>query len=159
MADGVFNIAKGGVKGYYERVKNNDPTNAAFIMVMLKASEVDDTLNNYDDLGTLIAAAGNTEADFTNYARKTLVDTDLAAVPAPDDTNNRIDLDLPDWLISAAGGATNNTLTKLLICYDSDTTAGTDSNIIPVCYYDFAVTTDGSDLTAQINASGFYRAA
>jgi hypothetical protein len=159
MADGVFNIAKGAVKGYYNRVKSNDPTNSALVMVMLKAAEADDTLNNYDDLSTLLGAAGNTEADFTNYARKVLTDADLAAVPAPDDTNNRIDLDLPDWVISAAGGAANNTLVKVLVCYDNDTTGGTDANIVPLCYYDFSVTTDGSDLTAQINASGFYRAA
>lgn len=158
MPDGVFNIAKGRVNEYVNRVDSNDPTNAALIVVLLSAAEADGTLEDYDDLGTLIAAAGNTEATFTNYARKTLVDTDVAD-PTPDDTNNRQDADIPDQTWLSAGGASNNTLVKLIVCYDSDTTGGTDSNIIPLTHHDFAVTTNGNDLTAQINAAGFYRAA
>lgn len=159
MADGVFNIAKGRVVELYNRVENNDPANAAFVVVLLKLAEADATLEDYDDLSALLGAAGNTEADFTNYARKTLTEADLAALPAPDDTNNRYEVDLPDQTWTAAGGAANNTLVKMLICYDSDTTGGTDANIVPLCHYGFAVTTDGSALTAQFNALGFFRAA
>ena len=39
-----------------------------------------------------------------------------------------------------------------------DTTAGTDANIVPLTMHDFVVTPDGSDITAQIAAAGFYRA-
>jgi hypothetical protein len=46
-----------------------------------------------------------------------------------------------------------------LVCYDADTTGGDDSNIVPISQHDFAVTPDGSDITAQIAAAGFYRAA
>lgn len=157
MADGVFNISKGRVAEFATRVDSNDPTNSAIVIVLLKAGEADGTLEDYDDLSTLLAAAGNTEADFTNYARKVLSDTDVAT-PAPDDTNNRFDVDLPDQTWTSAGGASNNTLVKLLVCYDGDTTGGTDSNIIPLTHHDFSVTTDGSDLTAQFAAAGFYRA-
>jgi hypothetical protein len=159
MADGVFNIAKGRVVELYANVENNAPANSAFIVVLLKAAglEADDTLNNYDDLAALLAAS-NDEADFTNYARKVLTDADLAAVPAPDDTNNRRDLDIPDLTWTAAGGAANNSVGKLLVCYDPDTTGGTDGSIVPLTYHDFVVTTDGSDVTAQIAAAGFYRA-
>jgi len=80
-------------------------------------------------------------------------------LPAPDDTNNRRDLDVPDQIWTSAGGGVNNTLGKLIVCYDDDTTAGTDSNIIPWTYHDFSVTTDGTDLTAQINVAGLFRAA
>lgn len=159
MADGVFNIAKGRVVELYNRVENNDPANAGFAVVLVKLAEADGILEDYDDLSALLGAAGNTEADFTNYARKVLSDADLAALPAPDDTNNRYEVDLPDQTWTAAGGAANNTLVKMLICYDSDTTGGTDANIIPLCHYDFAVSTDGSDLTAQFDALGFFRAA
>ena len=159
MADQPFNIAKGRVVEWYNRVESNDPTNAAFILVVLKVAEADATLIDYDDLSTLLGAAGNTEADFTNYARKVLTDADLDAFPAPDDTNNRYDIDLPDQVFTAAGGGTDNNLVKILICYDSDTTGGTDSNIIPCAHYDFVATTDGSNLTAEINSAGFYRAA
>ncbi len=159
MASQTFNIALGMEKAYYNNVESGSPANSAFVVVLLQASETDDVLNNYDDLSSLLAAAGNTEADFTNYARKTLVAADLAAVPAPDDANNRLDLDLPDQTWSSAGGASNNTLTKLLICYDPDTTGGTDADIVPITHHDFALTTDGTDITAQIAAAGFVRLA
>jgi len=158
MADQPFNIAKGRVVEFYNRVESNDPTNAAFILVLLKVAEADATLIDYDDLSALLGAAGNTEADFTNYARKVLTDTELAALPAPDDTNNRYDIDMPDQVFTAAGGATNNSLVKAIMCYDSDSTGGTDANIIPCAHYDFVATTDGSDLTLQVNAAGWYRA-
>ena len=157
MADQVFNISKGRVVEFYNRVESSDPTNAAFVLVLLKVAEADATLIDYDTLAALLAGS-NTEADFTNYARKTLTDADLAALPSPDDSNNRYDVDLPDVTWTTAGGATNNTLVKAILCYDSDTTGGTDANIVPVAHYDFAATTDASDLTLQWNASGFFRA-
>ncbi|NIR50011.1 hypothetical protein GWO43_16050 [candidate division KSB1 bacterium] len=159
MADGVMNIAKGRIVEFYNRVESNDPTNSAFIVVLLKAAEADATLEDYDDLSALLGAAGNTEADFTNYARKTITDAELAALPAPDDTNNRYDVDAPDQTWTSAGNGTNNTLVKALMCYDSDTGAGTDANIIPLCHYDVSATTDGSDLTLSFNSAGFFRAA
>ena len=158
MADGVFNIAKGRVIEFYNRVESNDPAASGLIVVLLQANETEADLVDHDDLNALLGAAGNTEATFTNYARKTLTDTELAALPAPDDTNNRYDIDLPDQTWTSAGNGTNNTLTKLVVCYDADTGAGTDANIIPLTHQDFAVTTQGTDLTAQFNASGWFRA-
>lgn len=153
MADGVFNIAKGKVAYYAGLPAASD----ALIVVLLQSTglEADNTLNNYDDLAALLAAA-NDEATFTNYARKTVTASVTVTV---DDTNNWVDVDFPDQTWTAAGGATNNTLGKLLVCYDGDTGAGTDSAIIPLTYHDFTATTDGSDITAQIAAAGFYRAA
>jgi hypothetical protein len=46
-------------------------------------------------------------------------------------------------------------LTKLVVAYEE---AAADATRIPLSHHDFAVTTDGSDLTAQINANGFMRA-
>jgi hypothetical protein len=159
MSNGPFNIAKGRAVEFYNRVKSSDPANSAFIVVLLKASEADAVLIDYDDLAALIAAAGNTEADFTDYARLLLTDAELAALPAPDDTNDRFDIDLPDQTWAAAGGVADNTLAKLLVCYDPDTTGGTDADIVPVSHHDFVATTDGNDLIAQFDAAGFYRAA
>jgi hypothetical protein len=158
MADSVFNIAKGRVAELYNRVDSNDPANSALIVVALKASGLEShaTLIDYDTLAAILAAA-NDEATNTNYARKVLTDSDLSAFAA-DDTNNRVDLDIADqtWTaVAAAGGAWG----ALLICYDNDTTGGDDTNIIPLTVHDFAVTPDGSDITAQVNAAGFYRAA
>lgn len=158
MADGVFNIAKGHVNEYQNRIDGNDPANSAWIIVLLSASVADGTLEDFDTLALVIADAGVTEATFTNYARKVLTDTDIAAAVV-DDTNNRKESDFPDQTWTSAGGATNNTLVKLLVCYDSDTTGGTDANIVPCTHHDFAFTTNGGDLTAQVNAAGFFRAA
>ena len=158
MADQPFNIAKGRVVEWYNRVKSNDPANSAFIVVLLQLAEADATLIDYDDLGALLGAAGNTEATFTNYGRVVVTYAELAALPAPDDGNDRFDIDMPDSVWANAGNGTNNNLVKLLICYDSDTTGGTDANIIPCAHYDFSVTTDGNQLTAQKDAAGFYRA-
>jgi len=157
MGDIILNIAKGRINEYFSRVANNDPANSAIIVVLLQAAEADAVLIDYDDLATLLAAAGNTEATFTNYARKTLTDADITD-PTPDDTNNWQSADMPDQTWTSAGGATNNTLAKLILCYDSDTTGGTDSNIIPFAAHDFVITTDGTDLIAQINAGGAVRA-
>ncbi len=158
MADQVFNIAKGRAVEWYNRVKSNDPANAAFVVVLLKVAEADATLIDYDDLGAILSGA-NTEATFTNYGRKVITDAELAALPAPDDSNDRFDIDIPDQVWPNAGNGANDTLVKVLVCYDPDTTGGTDADIIPVAHFDFAVTTDGNELTAQIDAAGFYRAA
>jgi len=156
MADFVFNIAKGRVVEYFNRVDTNDPTNSALIVVVLATSglESDATLIDFNDLAAVVAGTTN-EVTNTNYARKVLTDADIT-MPAPDDTNDRYDLDIADqtWTAVAAGDGWS----KLLVCYDSDTTAGTDANIVPLTAHDFVVTPDGSDITAQIAAAGFFRA-
>ena len=155
MADLVFNIAKGRVAELYNRVDSNDPTNSALVIVALVATATDAVMRDYDTLSALLGDANVAEATNTGYARKTLTDTDLAAFAA-DDTNDRVDLDIPDptWTAVAAG----DNWTDLVICYDDDTTGGTDANLIPLTLHDFAVTPDGSDITAQIAAAGFFRA-
>jgi len=154
MGNAVFNISKGRTVEYYARVENEDPTAAELTVVLLKVAESDATLLDYDNLSSILAAAGNTEADFTNYARKSIDAVTLAALAAPDDANDRRELDMPDITWTSAGGASNNTLVKLLICYD-DGSAGTDDVLVPVAHYDFAVTTNGANLTAQIDPDGF----
>ena len=157
MADSVFNIAKGRAVELYNRVDSNDPANSALVVIALKASGLEShaTLIDYDDVGAILGAA-NDEATNTGYARKVLTDSDLSAI-AVDDTNNRFDLDIPDqtWTaVQTSGGAWG----ALVIAYDGDTTGGADSDLVPITVHDFAVTPDGSDITAQIAAAGFFRA-
>ncbi len=152
MANIVFNIAKGRVVEYYNRVENNDPTNAALIVVPIETSglESDATLIDADSLSAVLAGTTNEQ---TTMGRKTLTDSDLAALPAPDDTNDRFEISLPNIVWT---GATGNAISKLLVCYDSDTTGGADSAIIPLTMFDFAITPDGSDVTAT--GAVFFRA-
>lgn len=155
MGDYVFNVAKGRVAEFYNRVDQSDPTNAALVLVVINTSATDATLKDFDTLSAVLADGNTAEVTNTNYARIVLDDTDLSAF-SPDDANDRVDLDIADqtWSAVAAGDG----WTDILICYDPDTTGGTDANIIPLTCHDFAVTPDGSDITAQIAAAGFYRA-
>lgn len=152
MANIVFNIAKGRVVELYNRVENNDPTNAAIILVPIETSglEADATLIDVDTLSALIAGTTNEQ---TTMGRKTLTDADLAALPAPDDTNNRYEVSLPTVTWTAATG---NAISKIAVCYDADTTAGTDANIIPITMFDFAQTPSGADI--QMTTGVFFRA-
>lgn len=124
--------------------------------MLLDASATDAVNEDFDDLSLLIADAGNVEATFTNYARKTLDDVGDGLTRTIDDTNNRIDIDVSDFTFSSAGNGANNTITDLLFCYDNDTAAGDDTNIVPATQHDFVITTDGSDVTAQV--ANFFRA-
>ncbi|HSF94784.1 MAG TPA: hypothetical protein VLA52_07135 [Thermohalobaculum sp.] len=146
MADGIFNISKGA---FAEKIRD---TGSKTLILLLKVNEAEAALLDHDNLSVLLGAAGNTEADFTGYVRKTAIVETLTV----DDTNDRVDVDIPDQTWTAAGGATNNTLTKLVSAYEE---AAADTTRIPSSHHDFSVTTDGSDLTAQINAAGLMRAA
>ena len=155
MADFVFNIAKGRVAELYNRVDSNDPANSALVIVVIDANgDTDATMKDRDDLGALLGGTAN-EVTNTNYARKVLTDSDITAF-APDDTNDRVDLDIPDQTFTAI--AAGSTWTDIVIDYDSDTTGGADSAIVPLTLHDFAVTPDGSDIVAQIAVVGFFRA-
>lgn len=152
MANIVFNIAKGRVVEYYNRVENNDPSTSALILVPIETSglEGDATLIDVDTLAALLSGSTNEQ---TTMGRKTLTDTELAALPSPDDTNDRYEVSLPTVTWTAASG---NAISKIAVCYDADTGAGTDSNIIPLTMFDFAVTPSGADI--QMTSGVFFRA-
>ena len=156
MADFVFNIAKGRVAEFYNRVDSNDPANSALVIVVLATSglESDATLRDKDTLADVLSGTTN-EVTNTNYARKVLTDADLSSLAA-DDTNDRIECDIPDQSWSSVGAGDG--WSKVLICYDPDTTGGTDSAIIPLAAYDVSGTPNGSTVSLTINSSGFYRA-
>jgi hypothetical protein len=148
MADLVFNSVKGKVRYYTELPAAND----ALIVVPIEATgiETDATLKDYDDLAALLAGSSNEQ---TTLGRKTVTTSITATV---DDTNDRVDVDMLDVTWSATAG---NAIAAVLICYDPDTTGGTDSTIIPLVKLDCTMTPDGTDFTAVFNAAGFYRAA
>ena len=134
MADFVFDVARGREVEIYGRVDLNDPANSAFKIVVLAlvGLEVDATLRTYQDLATLLAASNN-EVTNTGYLRKTLTDADLA-VYTVDYSAHLITLPLPTQLYT--GVDTGDTWAKALVTYDSDTTSGTDANIVPITAQD-----------------------
>lgn len=152
MANIVFNIAAGRVVELYNRVEGNDPATSAIILVPIETSglETDAVLRDADTLAAVLAGTTNEQ---TTMGRKTLTDVELAALPAPDDTNDRYDISLPAVTWTAASG---NAISKILVCYDADTGAGTDANIIPLTMFDFAQTPSGADITMQTGV--FFRA-
>lgn len=155
MADIVFNIAKGRVAELYNRVDTNDPANSALVLVPVDVGATSDaTIRDFDTLAAVLGG-GVTERTTNGWNRKTLTDADLSAF-APDDANDRVDLDFADQLWTAVSGGAGNAITDLIVCYDNDTTAGSDSNLVPLTMHDFPITPDGSDVQAVVN--GFFRA-
>jgi hypothetical protein len=145
VADTLCNIALGA---FVEKFRDGAANGG---VALLKANEADETLRDRDTVALLLAEAGNTEADFTSYARK----TGLTGTITVDDVNNRVDVDIADQVFSGAGGASNNTLTKLLFFYEE---SASDAGRIPLSQHEFAITTNGGDITAAINANGVARA-
>lgn len=158
MPDFVFNVSKGRVAELYNRVDLNDPANSALIVALVASTgvETDAVLKDKDDFSALVS--GTTDfATNTGATRKTLTDADLTAF-APDDTNDRVDLDIPDQTWTAVANDGTGAISDVVIGYDSDTTGGTDANIVPLTLHDFALTPDGSDVTMVVAAAGFFRA-
>lgn len=115
-----------------------------------------DTTAEVADLNTVadLVAAGSTECDFTNYARKNLSRTNWAE----DDTNDRVQAvaSLVTW--TAAGGASNNTIVGAFF-YDATTdTNDTTRLLISVDWFASSITTNGGDYSYD-PSSGLYRAA
>ncbi len=155
MGNGPFNVAKGRAIEFHNRVDSNDPGTSVYRIVLASGAATDATLRDYETLSAVLADAGVTEATFTNYTRKAISDATII-FPGPDNANDRYDITLPDQTWNQAGGTVDNTLTRLFVCYDSSG-SGPDSAIIPVAFHDFAVTTNGGDLTADF-AAVWYRA-
>jgi hypothetical protein len=103
---------------------------------------------DYDNLSDLLAGASNEQ---TTMGRKTAASVTVTV----DDTNDRVDIDCADPVWTAATG---NAVGALVICYDPDTTGGTDADLIPISKHDFVVTPNGGDITGQVATSGFARA-
>lgn len=154
--DLVFNIAKGRVAELVNRVNNNDPgTSVVSVRAWNGGTATDATLKDYTTYAFIEADAQIAEVTNSGYAPKVLTDASGMTVTT-DQTNDRVDVDMPDqtWTAVVAGTAWTNLTTG----FDSSG-AGTTSGIVPMTEHIFAVTPDGSDIVAQVNAAGFFRAA
>ena len=154
MANVMMNIARGRVGYYMADALGLSAANSRLTVVVLEAVEADDTVRDYDDLGALLGAAGNTEATATGYSRD---ETAAGGVTINiDDTANDAEAvkDADITWTSVSG----NAFVALLCCYDDDNAAGTDANIVPMTKHDFSVTPNGGDITADFDqVNGFWR--
>ena len=148
----VFNIAKGKVNEYHDRVNGNDPAGSELVVIAINSTDTDDAVRDVDSIQALLALASTAEVTNTNYARQDLTDTDLAASDV-DDTNNRRDAALPQVTFSSI--AAGDAWTDIVIAYDS-TGSAADSALIPLTIHEFAVTPDGTDIV--ITAADYFRA-
>ena len=122
--------------------------NDALIAVLLKSSGVEaaGTLQDYDDLAAILAARTTRRTSPATRADVRAGDRD------GDDTNNRVDVDCADisWTVGSS-----QALGMLVICYDADTTGGTDANLILLVFDDAVATTPAvGTLTYQVARAG-----
>jgi len=150
MANIVINRSKGRFAEFAERINANDPTNSVLLIALVAATgvESDAVLVDMDDFAAFVAGTTNFATN-TGGTRKSLDNTGGITVTY-DDTNDRVDVDCPDQTWTALANDGTGAVGDVLFGYDSDSTAGTDSNVIPISLHDFAITPDGSDVTAQI---------
>ncbi len=156
MGNFVFNRAKGRVNEWVERVNANDPTNSVFVVRLIASSgvEADAVLLDLDEFTALVAGATN-YATNTGYSQKTLDQTSGLTVTY-DDTNDRTDADSGDQTWTAVANDGTGAISDLVFGYDSDSTGGADTAILPATFHDFVVTPNGGDLTATV--ANFFRA-
>lgn len=152
MANIVFNISKGRVGEFYIRVKNNDPSASALVVTPIETSglETDPALVDSDTVADVVDGTTNKQ---TTMGEKVLTDSDLAAVPSPDDGNDRYDFSLPTIVWTGASG---NPISKMLVSYRPNTASPSDATDIPLCLFDAVLTPDGNDY--QLTGGVFYRA-
>lgn len=151
MANFCMNIGKGRSVELQNRIKNNEPANSVFILVPLKVT--DTAANRQDDASLEAFLAALPDEQTEGWSRKPLDDTLLSAI-AVDNVNDRFAVTLPEvkWTAPTSG----KNVVALALCYDSDSTSGTDANVLVLSVHDFAVTADGNDV--YLNAGDAIRA-
>lgn len=158
MSDFTFNVALGREVEFYNRVNSNDPAASALKGVVLAAAglEPDATLKDYATLAAILAGTTN-EVTNTNYARPVWTDAELANYTI-DNTLDEVPLFLPASTVFP-NIAAGDVWAKFLTCYDGDTAAGTDSDIIPITAHDILfqgsyIIPNGTNITMG-NPTGF----
>lgn len=135
MAELVHNIAKGA---WAEIIRDG----AAIQIVPLdRGGTTDDALRDADTLAAVIALG--TERNANGWNRKAIANGSITLTV--DDTNNRVDADVADqtWTAVTAGAVTDLEVAEDL--------GGADSADRPLTLHPFAITPDGTDVTATVN--------
>lgn len=143
MANVVFNVALGRVAHLASLPAAND----GLVLIPLEASglEADAVLRDKDTFVDLVSGSTNEQ---TTVGRKPLSGVTVTV----DDTNDRVAIDAADVTWPAPTG---NPVGAVVICYDPDTTAGTDADLIPLTKHDVTWSPDGNSFTLAV--ADFYR--
>jgi hypothetical protein len=157
MGNVVINRSKGRVTEFAERVNGNDPANSVFLVALIAATgvESDATLIDKDTFTDFVSGATDFATN-TGGTRKSIDNTGGITITY-NDTSDRTEVDLPDQTWTALANDGTGAISDILTGYDSDSTGGTDANVLPMTLHDFSITPDGSDVTVQI--TDIFRAA
>jgi hypothetical protein len=145
MANVVLNQALSKMAYYASLPLSND----ALVLVDLELTglESDSVLRDKDTLADLVSGTTNEQ---TTVGRKTLA----GVVATVDDTSNTFSVRADNVTYSSPGG---NPVGAFVICYDPDTTSGTDADLIPLVKADGSWN-PGDGVGFTLNLSGdFYR--
>lgn len=153
--DFSFNVALGREVEFWNRVNDNDPTNAILRCMVLAAAglETDVVLRAKTTFADILSGTTN-EATNTGYSRVSFTDADIAAYTV-DHAARSITLALPSIITQSP--AAGDSWAKFIIGYDSDSTGGTDSGIIPITAHDLlyqesVIVPDGSPVNIDLTA-------
>jgi len=128
--------------------------NDAFIWIPMLTSGTAEQAETLADFAAVEADANFSEQTTGGWARITHDETGDGLVSAFDATNNRWEVDSNDLVWAAPS---TNTV-GLIVCYDPDTTSGTDSTLVPLLHLDMVVTGNSQQVTFQFNAEGWFNA-
>ncbi len=150
MANVIINYAKGKWFAWAMLPLGTD----ALAVVLLQNTTLpsDATLKNCQYLSDVFTANG-VEGTFTGYVRKTVTGFGTNITLSVNTGTGVVTLDIPDQAWSPAGGAVNNTINKLLVCYQP-ASGSTDAQISLISAHDFTGPVVGGTLTATIPSIG-----
>lgn len=137
MPNIVFNVSLGRLAQYSDLPAAND----ALVMVPFAAAGLatDATLRDCATLAAIKAVA----TEQTTLGRKTLTGVTVTV----DNANDRVAIDCADVTWTATAGAA---IGAVVIGYVPDTTAPSDSTVIPLTKHDASMTPDGTNFTLNI---------
>lgn len=143
MANFVFNISKGAVT---EKIR--DGANIQVIALSATGIESDAVLLDKDFFSDTVSGATD-EATNTGYARKSI--SNASVTLTIDDTLDKAVVDIADQTWTGVAATPN--WSALVTVEDA---GGVDTARMNMTKHDFAVTPDGSDITAQV--ANFFQA-
>jgi hypothetical protein len=155
MANYIFTgVGAGKIGQYVQNVIDNSPANSAIIWVPMLTSGTAEQAEGLATMALVESDANFSEQTTGGWARITHDDAGDSLAYTHDTTNNRNEADSADLVWASPS---TNTV-GLIACYDPDTTAGTDTTLIPLVHLDMVVTGNSQQVTFQFNAEGWFNA-